>query len=94
MSKQPTAAQKRKFGKVFEAGCMACLQDGIHSHPQIHHWRQYGNRDHNLIFGLCPTHHNAVSAVPWIKNRHLNPIEFAEKYGTDEELYRKCMELI
>lgn len=94
MSNRPTAAQKRMWGKVFENGCMACKQEGNHTHPQIHHWRQYGYRDHNKVFGLCPQHHNMISAVEGVLNRHRDPIEFSAEYGGDEELFNKCMEEI
>jgi hypothetical protein len=94
MSKNPTAQQKRMWGRVFENGCMACQKECRFSFPQIHHWRPYGYRDHSKIFGLCPAHHSAVCAVPGIPNRHLTPVEFAKKYGTDEELFKLCMEQI
>jgi hypothetical protein len=93
MSKS-TAAQKRLWGRVFENGCVACDLEGDFTFPQIHHWRRYGKRNHMKVFGLCPVHHCAVNAVPGIPNRHLNPIEFAAKYGTDEELYTLCMQQI
>jgi len=89
MSK-PTAAQKRMWGRVFAAGCMACLQDGIFSFPEIHHVKEYGYRNHNKVYGLCPKHHKEVSAVKGVPNRHLNPIEFRDAYGSDQELFEKC----
>jgi len=94
MSKPPTAAQKRIWGLVFEVGCMACRQDGNFSFPQIHHVKEYGKRNHGKVFGICPPHHSPVCAVPGVPNRHLNPIEFREKYGTDQELFEKCQKLI
>jgi hypothetical protein len=94
MSKTPTAQQKRMWGMVFSNGCMACQKDGRFSFPEIHHFRLYGYRDHSKVFGLCPIHHKEVCAVPGIPNRHLNPVEFCQKYGTDEELFTLCMEQI
>ena len=82
------------WGKVFEVGCMACKQEGIFSFPEIHHVKEYGYRDHSKVYGLCPHHHKEVSAVKGIPNRHLAPIEFRELYGTDMELFEKCMKLI
>jgi hypothetical protein len=73
---------------------MACLQDGVFSFPQIHHVKAHGGRNHSKILGLCPIHHLEVCAVPGVPNRHLNPVEFAAKYGTDEELFQKCMQQI
>jgi len=91
---QPTAAQKRLWGSVFQVGCMACRQDGVFSFPEIHHWREYGYRDHSKVLGLCPPHHRPTAAIPGVLNRHGNPIEFAAKYGTDEELHKECMKVI
>lgn len=91
----PTAAQRRMWSQVAEIGCMACLQDGYHTQPEIHHVMELGGyRNHSKVFGLCPPHHKYTSAVPGILNRHKNPIEFAERFGTDQELHQKCMELI
>mgnify|MGYP003527307285 CR=1 FL=1 len=73
---------------------MACLQEGNFSFPEIHHWREYGYRNHSKVYGICPAHHKEVSAVKGIPNRHLNPVEFREKYGTDEELFNQCMEKV
>jgi len=93
MSK-PTAANKRLFGKVFEVGCMACRQHGIFSFPEVHHYREYGKRDHSKVFGLCPPHHRPTAAIVGVPNRHGNPVEFAKKYGTDKELFSECMGVI
>lgn len=89
--KKPTAAQKRLWGKIFEIGCMACLKEGKHSFPEIHHAKDYGYNDHSKIYGLCPKHHRPTAGVTGIPNRHGNPKEFADKYGTDKELYAECL---
>jgi len=91
---RPTAAHKRLWNRVFSAGCMACLQDGKFSFPEIHHWREYGYRDHSRVFGLCPGHHRPTAAVQGVPSRHGQPVEFREKFGTDEDLFNKCMERI
>lgn len=91
---KPTAKQYRLFAKVAEIGCMACRQNNKHTPAQIHHWREYGYRDHNKVFGLCPVHHTATASVDWITNRHIDPAEFAEEFGTDEDLFNECMALI
>ena len=89
-----TAAQKRLAAKVCELGCMACRQDGFHTEPSCHHLKEYGNRNHDRIFGLCPAHHQGDQAVTGVPGRHLNPIEFRERYGTDQALFEECMSLI
>ncbi len=93
MSK-PTEAQKRLWGRIFEAGCVACRKEGKFSFPEIHHWREYGYRDHSKVFGLCPAHHRPGTAVPGVPNRHGQPIEFRERYRTDEELFAENMKRI
>ena len=88
---RPTAAQKRFWGRVVELGCLACLQEGKHTKPEIHHVKDFGKNNHSFVYGLCPIHHRPTAGVTGIPNRHGNPKEFAEIYGTDSELYIKCM---
>ena len=90
MSK-PTASQKRMWGKVFGIGCMVCRQEGIFSFPEIHHVKDYGRNDNSKVYGLCPAHHRPTAGVTGIPNRHGDPKEFSEKYGTDQELFDECM---
>lgn len=94
MSNNPTTKQRRMWSKVAAIGCMACLQDGIYTPCSIHHLKEYGYRNHDKVFGLCPTHHQHEFTVPGIPNRHKTPIEFTERYGTDQELFEKCMAII
>jgi hypothetical protein len=93
MSK-PTAKQRRFFSKVVEVGCMACRQESTFSFPEIHHVKDYGRNDNSKVYGLCSIHHRPTAGVTGIPNRHGNPKEFAEKYGTDQELFSECMNLI
>lgn len=95
MSKRPTAAQKRMWGRVFESGCLACRQEGVFSFPEIHHVKELGKRrNHDKVYGLCPSHHKATSMIPGVPNRHGTPKEFIEKYGTDQELFERCQEIL
>lgn len=93
---RPTAKQKRLWSKVAENCCMACRVEGVFDTPcEIHHARENGGyRDHNKVYGLCPAHHRDTAAVPGVPNRHGDPIEFKRQYGTDSELFNRCMELI
>lgn len=93
MSNNPTAAQKRMWGKVFEVGCIACYMDEVFSFPEIHHAKEYGYRNHDKVYGLCPVHHKATSMEPGIPNRHGTPKAFIERYGTDQELFELCQKL-
>lgn len=92
MSKRPTAAQKRMWGRVFNLGCIACMIDGKFSFPEIHHVKDYGYRNHSKVYGLCPAHHRAMCTMA--VSRHGSPAEFQKMYGTDEELLKKCNELL
>lgn len=91
----PTAAQRRKWDRIAALGCIPCLLDGIEGTPAtISHSHDYGYRDHNKVYGACPIHHLEQHAVAGIPNRHANPIEFRERYGTDEELVAKVSEML
>lgn len=87
---KPTAKQKKYFAKVAEIGCIACMLDGIYTPCEIHHGKKYGYRDHDYVYGLCPAHHKMTAMIKGVVNRHGNPIEFAEMYGTDEDLVEMC----
>ena len=91
---RPTAKQRRFFSKVASIGCMACRQENTFSFPEIHHVKNYGRNDNSKVYGLCPAHHRPTAGVTGIPNRHGNPKEFSEKYGTDSELFAECMNLI
>jgi len=95
MSNNPTAAQRKVWGRIAEAGCMACLQNDYHTQPEIHHIMELGGyRNHDKVFGLCPPHHKMTSAVPGVPNRHRDKLEFAAEFGTDQELFEECMAII
>jgi hypothetical protein len=90
-----TAAQKRAFSKAVEFGCLPCYLDGNPGTPAgISHCHEAGYRNHNCFWPSCEAHHLEQHAVPGIPNRHKNPIEFRDKYGTDAELSALCVELI
>lgn len=73
---------------------MACQKEGKFSLPEIHHVKQYGKNNHSLVYGLCPAHHRPTAGIDGVLNRHEHTKEFADKYGTDAELYAECMEII
>jgi hypothetical protein len=68
--------------------------DGVHTEPEIHHVKGYGYRKHDDVYPLCPSHHRQTAAAPGVYNRHGNPIEFAQQYGTDDELLIHCRSLV
>lgn len=90
----PTAKQRRTWNKIAALGCLPCLLDGIEGTPAgISHAHDHGYRDHDMIWSSCERHHLYQHAVDGTPNRHKNPIEFREKYGTDEELVNMALEM-
>ena len=88
MSNQPTAADKRRWAKLVEYGCVCCQLDGRGwVNPQIHHVRIGSSyKIHSKTIPLCGRHHQYQFAVDGIPNREKNPKEFAATYGDDLEL--------
>ena len=84
---KPTAKDKRHFKAVAELGC---INDG--SPAEIHHSRAglgMGQRDHSKVIPLCPECHRMGEF-----SRHINPLEFEARYGTDAELVDKTNETL
>jgi hypothetical protein len=95
MSNNPTAAQRKVFEQQVELGCIACYLDGVYTQPCIHHGKENGGyRNHDFTLPLCPPHHQHEYAINGVPNRHKNPIEFRERYGTDRELHILTMRII
>lgn len=95
MSNNPTAEQRRRWSRICEHGCLACMIDGNPGTPgEIHHCKEHGRRMHSRTVCLCPPHHKPTSAIKGVLNRHLNPIEFRDRYGSDVELHKKTCELL
>jgi hypothetical protein len=93
MSNNPTAKQRRLWGKIAALGCLPCFIDGTEDTPAgISHKHAPGYRDHDMVFPACPIHHLEQHAVDGIPNRHKNPIEFKNKYGDDDYLCALTME--
>ena len=87
MSNKPTAAQRRRWSKIADLGCLPCRIDGNEGTPAtISHAHEHGYRDHDRVYPSCPGHHLATSAIAGMPNRHKTPLSFFNKYGTDAEL--------
>lgn len=92
---EPTAAQRRRWGRVAALGCLPCRMDGYFGTPAtISHCHDYGYRDHDKVYPCCPVHHLATEAIPGIPNRHATPEAFRNKFGTDEELHKLTKQML
>lgn len=83
-----TKQEEERRQKIYELGCIACRIDGKGYVPCSEHHLKDGScyRDNMKTFGICLAHHQIEFAVPGVPNRHKNAKEFAEVYGTDQEL--------
>lgn len=91
----PTAKQRKTWNKIAEIGCLPCKMDGFEGTPAgISHAHDHGYRDHDKVWPSCESHHLYQHAIKGVPNRHKNPIEFRERYGTDAELVEYVSELL
>ena len=90
-----TSKQRKRWGKIVSLGCLPCILDGIDGTPAgISHAHDHGYRNHDRVWGSCPEHHLYQHAVDGTPNRHKNPVEFRERYGTDSELVNKVNSIL
>lgn len=91
----PTRAEKLYWNKLVDiVGCIACRADGIkNNHVSIHHVDGRTKPGcHMAVLPLCGPHHqtggeSAPSIHPWRRR-------FVAKYGSEDELMRKCRQII
>jgi len=92
-------SKKERFNRIVGLGCIVCkLHYGVTTPCCIHHltgikFRSAGKKasDDNTI-GLCPAHHQyGDNDNPSI---HARPVQFAEKFGSQEILLARTNELI
>lgn len=72
--------------------CLACEADGIPDTPaELHHPLTPGKRrvHQDCVIPLCPTHHRAGQRDGMYVGRHNGARAFAERYGTDAELWER-----
>jgi hypothetical protein len=82
-----TPEVRARYEAIVAIGCVACLKDGIHTTPVVHHllgqkYRGTGRRanpEHSI--GLCPYHHDNSPM-----SAHKTPDAFSNRYGTQEKL--------
>ena len=93
----PTKAQQKRFDRIQNIGCVACVIDGIHQNPcEIHHLVSGMKRlGHDYTAGLCPYHHRGIVPSGYTYDQVSSasgpsmarePEAFRKHYGTQEEL--------
>ncbi len=98
-TKAPTKAQKQRFQKLQELGCICCLKEGGYRAPDIHHITDCGRRmGHDYTIPLCPYHHRGVITDPHEIYRGPSLADgkrpFETCYGTELELLSQVNNLI
>jgi hypothetical protein len=94
----PTPADRRRWGRFPDIGCVACRMDGRRNpNTQVHHLNRGGmaGRErigHQATIPLCPYHHQGIPPEPfsaqWARE-NIGPSlaegskPFRERYGND-----------
>lgn len=91
-----TKAEKQRFQKLVDLGCIICLRGGWgHSQPEIHHIRKgqgVGQRaSHDKTIPLCPAHHRTGGYGVAI---HAGQKAFENKFGDEHFLLEYTNQLI
>lgn len=78
MAKAPTKAQREKWGRVRELGCMLCKKPA-----QIHHALTGGGgrKDHDKVIPLCFDHHIGACGI-----HHLGRKKWQASYGSELDM--------
>ena len=98
----------RRFARLQEIGCVACLIEGVGYQPcDIHHIVDKGYREHsggdNATIGLCPWHHRGLIPDQLTKKETeemlgpsmaLQKRAFIKRYGTERELLAIVDEIV
>lgn len=99
-TKAATKAQKERFGKLQELGCICCLNESNgYRAPDIHHILDCGRRmGHDYTIPLCPYHHRGVITSPHEVYRGPSLADgkkpFESWYGSQVELLEQVNDLI
>jgi hypothetical protein len=92
-AKPPTAAQKRRMGRVAALGCIACRNLSYGCSPAlIHHCYagRKGWRDHDLILPLCERHH----ATDYLTGFHHDTEGWQKIHGSEDDLMSQVRSLL
>jgi hypothetical protein len=86
MAKAPTKAQRARWDKMREHGCMIC--GGM---AAIHHCEtgMGGRKNHDKVIPLCHYHHQGEQGIHSMARR-----PWQETYGTEQELMARINKII
>lgn len=89
-----TKAEKQRFEKLVDWGCIVCLRTGLgYSQPEIHHVRfnaGMGKKSNDTI-ALCPNHHRLGDyGVAY----HAGKRGFEDNFGTEQSLLEFTNQLL
>lgn len=87
-SKPPTAAQRKRWGRLCALGCIVDL---CTRPPNIHHCETGagGRKDHDKVLPLCHHHHQGTEGIHTLSRFIWEPL-----YGTEQELMLKADRLL
>ena len=94
MANAPTKAQRAKWERIRELGCIVELENEFRrceSMAEIHHLyvSAGGRRNHDFVIPLCFHHHRGQIGYHTLRRKMFESI-----YGTESELYQKTLELL
>lgn len=100
-NRTPSASELKHMCRVALLGCVVCRNEGLgFVAPQVHHLRvnpltgnHYGlgqRAPHEHTIPLCKKHHLATSPDGY----HAHPRGWAERHGSEIELYRQVCQLL
>jgi len=87
MNNRPTKAQRERWGRIANLGCIVCGNTA-----EIHHAKvtMGCRKNHDLVIPLCCDCHRGGYGV----GIHSGKTEWESKYGTESELLEKVSRLI
>lgn len=84
---RPTKAQRERWVKLAERGCIICG----YPEAQIHHalTGAGGRKDHDKVLPLCYSHHQGTQGIHTLGRK-----AWAKLYGTEQELLDRLESLL
>lgn len=99
-AKPPTKAERERFAKLKEFGCICCFEMGLGWRlPDIHHIISGGRRmGHRYTIPLCKWHHEGHRPDGWAERNTVEVFgpslkskrRFIEYFGSELELLDRC----